>query len=307
MFRKGMLIALLLALAVLVSLAACGGAAPATPTKAPEPTKAPAPTVAPTKAPEPTKPPAPPTVAASPTPAAAYTGPNLGGKELKIGSDTAYPPFEFPDKDKKIVGFDVDMVDEICKLANCKYKFITTYIDTIFTKLAAGEFDLVVSGVTITEERKKTVDFSDSYLKYGEVILVRADETKIQGKDDIKNVMVGVQTGTSNEETAKKLVANEKTNLKRYQTFDLAVAALINKDVDAVVIDSPAADGFMAQNRGKLKKAGQPFTSDDLGIAVKKGDKQLLDAFNAGLKVIKANGTWDKLYKKWFEDFKPGS
>jgi len=199
------------------------------------------------------------------------------------------------------------MVDEICKLANCKYKFITTDFDTIFTKLAAGEFDLVVSGVTITEERKKTVDFSDSYLKYGEVILVRADEAKIKGKDDIKSVKVGVQTGTSNEETAKKLVADEKANLKRYQTFDLAVAALINKDVDAVVIDSPAADGFIAQNVGKLKKAGQPFTSDDLGIAFKKGDTQLKDAFNAGLRAIKANGTLDKLYKKWFEDYKPGS
>lgn len=239
-------------------------------------------------------------------PAAAV--PDLGGREIKIGSDTTYPPFEFVDKEKNIVGFDVDMMAEICKLANCKPKFITTGFDGIFVALSQAQFDAVVSGVTITDERKKAVDFSDSYLRYGQVVLVRNDETAITGLDSLKGKTVGVQTGTTNDEKASSLQKEGKlATIKRYDTFDLAVAALINKDLNAVIIDSPAADGFIATNPGKIKKAGNPFTSEDLGISVKKGDAALLNAFNAGLKVLKDNRTLDSLYNKWFVEFKPGT
>jgi polar amino acid transport system substrate-binding protein len=244
--------------------------------------------------------------AQQPAPAKPAAG-DLGGRELKIGSDTTYPPFEFVDAQKNIVGFDVDMTNEICALANCKAKFITTGFDGIFVALSQGQFDAVVSGVTVTDERKKTVDFSDSYLRYGQVVLVRNDEKAITGVDSLKGKTVAAQTGSTNEEKATALQKEGKLKtVKRYETFDLAVAALINKDVNAVIIDSPAADGFIATNPGKLKKVGQPFTSEDLAIAVKKGDATLLGAFNAGLTKLKENGTLDKLYTKWFVEFKPG-
>ncbi len=258
-------------------------------------------------------PPAVPPTAAAATKAPATTAPgaalpNLNGRELKVGSDTTYPPFEFVDqKTNAIVGYDVDLVNEICKRINCKATFITTGFDTIFVALSQKQFDMVASGTTITEERKKTVDFSDPYLHYEEVLLVRADETRIKGVEDIKTgkYIVGVQTGTSNEETAKTLVPDEQKQLKRFDDFAQAVAALIGKDVDVVEIDKPAADGFMAQNAGKLKVTGQGLTSSDLGFAFQKGDKTLMDAFNAGLKAIKADGTADAIYKKWFVDYKP--
>jgi ABC-type amino acid transport substrate-binding protein len=134
-----------------------------------------------------------------------------------------------------------------------------------------------------------------------------ADESRISGADDLKSgkYIVGVQTGTSNEETAKTLVPDEKKQLKRFDDFSQAVAALIGKDVDVVEIDKPAADGFMAQNAGKLKVTGKGLTSSDLGLAFQKGDKTLQDAFNAALKTMKSNGTLDQLYKKWFVDYKP--
>lgn len=239
---------------------------------------------------------------------AAAQVPDLGGREIKIGSDTTYPPFEFVDKNKKIVGYDVDVMTEICKLANCKPKFITTGFDGIFVALAQGQFDAVVSGVTITAERQKTVGFTGSYLRYGQVVLVRKDEKVIAGLDNLKGKSVGVQTGTTNDEKASALQKEGKVGtVKRYETFDLAVAALINKDVDAVIIDSPSADGFIAISPEKLKKVGKPFTSEDLGIAVKKGETRLLNAFNAALKVLKENGTLARLYKKWFVEFKPGT
>jgi polar amino acid transport system substrate-binding protein len=255
----------------------------------------------------PTATPVPPTAVPKPTAVPAPAIPDLNGRALKVGSDTTYPPFEFVDKTNNIIGYDVDMVNAVCGVVNCKASFVTTGFDTIFVALSQKQFDLVASGVTITEDRKKSVDFGDPYLHYGEVIIVRADESRIKGKDDLKSgkYIVGVQTGTSNEETAKTLVPDEKTQLKRFDTFDQAVAALMGKDVDVVEIDKPAADGFMGQNPGKLKFAGDPFTSNDLAFAFQKGDKTLQDAFNAGLKKLQGDGTADKIYKKWFVDYKP--
>lgn len=234
--------------------------------------------------------------------------PDLGGKEVKIGSDTTYPPFETVDeKTKQIVGFDIDLMDEICKRANCKAKFTTTGWDGIFVALAQGQFDAVVSGVTITDERKKTIDFSEPYLRFGQVVLVRSDESAITGVDSLTGKKVAVQTGTTNDEKATALQKEGKVgDVKRYETFALAVKALMNKDVDAVIIDSFAADGFMNVNQDKLKKVGQPFTSEALGVALKQGDKDLKAAFDAALEQMKTDGTLDKLYKTWFVERAPG-
>lgn len=250
-------------------------------------------------------PPAPPAVASPAAPAAAV--PDLGGREVKIGSDTTYPPFEYVDENKNIIGFDPDLMDEICKRANCKAKFITTAWDGIFVALAQGQFDAVVSGVTITEERKKTIDFSDPYLRYGQVVLVRSDETAVTGVDALTGKKVAVQTGTTNDEKASALQKEGKVgDVRRYETFALAVKALINKDVDAVIIDSYAADGFIGLNPDKLKKVGEPFTSEALGIAIKQGDTALKQAFDAALAQIKTDGALDRLYQKWFVERTPG-
>jgi len=291
----------LLTIASLV-LTACGPAATPVP-----PTQAPAPTVAPTKPPEATQPPTlvPPTAAPTQPPVA-----DLKGRMLKVGSDTTYPPFEFVDtKTNRIVGFDVDLVNAICNLINCKAQFITTNYDTIFVALSQKQFDMVASGSTITDERKKTVDFSDSYLKYGETLLVRAGDTTIKTKDDLKNakIIVGVQTGTSNEQTAIKLVADPAKQVKRFDTFDQAVAALIAGDINCVEIDQPAALGYMATNPGKIMTISEEFTSDDLAFAFQKGDKEMLDAFNAGLKAVRANGTYDKIQDFWFNKWTAGA
>ncbi len=282
---------LIVSIMLLGALAACGPKA--TPT--PVPTKAPA-APAPTKAPAaPTKAPAAPTKAPAPT---KVKLPDLGGRVIRIGSDTTYPPFEYVDQNKNIIGYDVDMINALAKLLNFKPKIIPTGWDGIFAALQAGQFDMVVSGVTITPERAKSMDFSIPYMHYGQVVLVRADETKIKSKDDLKGHIVGVQTGTTNDETATKIVGDK--NVRRYDTFDLAVVALVNKDVDAVIIDKPAAEGFIAVYKGKLKIAGEPFTSEDLGLVFQKGSK-LVAPFNAGLEVLKKNGTLDKIYAKWFK------
>lgn len=243
---------------------------------------------------------------AAPAPQPAAALPDLGGRTVRVATDATYPPFEMLDKDKNIVGYDIDLINEVCKLVNCKTDIKSTAWDGIFPALQKGDYDAVVSGVTITAERDKTMDFSDPYIEVGQVILVRADESRINGVNDLADKTVAEQRGTTNDEFATKLQKEGKLKeVKRFPTFDLAVKSLLNSDVDAVIIDNTSASGYMGTNPDKLKVVGERLTSEGLGIVVREGDKELQAAFNAALKTLKENGTLDRLYQKWFVEFKP--
>lgn len=231
---------------------------------------------------------------------------DLKGKEIKVAVENAYPPFNFIDKKtNQGAGWDYDAWTEICKRLNCKATFIEAAWEGIFEAAAAGKYDVVADGITITDERKKTVAFSDSYLRYGQTILVRADEANIKDADSLKKAtsMVGSQLGTTNEEKAIALVGEKR--VKSFDTFDAATIALMAKSVDAVIIDEPAALGFMAANKGKLKMVGERLTSEDLGFVFQKGSP-LIEPVNQALAAMKKDGTLDALYKKWFVDYVPG-
>ncbi len=293
----------ILIIASLLWLAACAPKpTPAAPTEAPTAAPTKAPTAAPTEAP--TAAPAAPTEAptAAPTPTAVTKLPDLGGREIVVAVENAYPPYNFIDKETgEGAGWDYDAWRAICKLLNCKPTFKETAWEGIFEAAAAGEFDVAADGITITEERKKTVAFSDPYMRYGQVVLVNADETEIKDKDTLAALtdkVVGVQLGTTNEATAIEIVGEAR--VKSFDTFDGAVVALMAGDVDAVIIDSTAASGFIAQNPGKLKIAGDKFTSEELGFVFKQGS-ELIEPVNAALAALKADGTLDGLYIKWFE------
>ena len=228
--------------------------------------------------------------------------PNLNGRRVVIGTDAAYPPFESVDPaSNQIVGFDVDLMNEIAKLINIKPEFKNAAFDTIFVALNNKEFDAVMSATTITEERKQVVDFSDPYIDVGQLVVVGADNTAIKGYQDLANgVAVGVQTGTTGEEAVRSEAKVPEDKLRRYQTIDLAFADLVNGSIDAVVADSPTVGNYISQPQfsGKLKLAGEPFTTESYGIAVNKDDKELLNAINAALKQIKAGDTIQQLKEK---------
>lgn len=255
-------------------------------------------------APTPTQPPAPTATTAPPPPTAEpATGlPDLGGREVRVAVENAYPPFNFIDKTtNKGAGWDYDAWTEICQRLNCKPTFVETAWEGIFEAAAAGEFDVAADGITITDERKKVVAFSEPYMEYGQVILVRADEAGIKDKDSLvanTDKVVGVQLGTTNEATAIKLVGENRT--KSFDTFDLPVSALMSGDVDAVIIDEVAAVGFMNENPGKLKLAGPRITSGEhLGFVFQQGS-DLIDPVNKALEAMQADGTLDQLFNKWF-------
>ena len=244
---------------------------------------------------------------AAEAPAAEGAGlPDLGGREVKIAVENAYPPFNFIDASTNAGnGWDYDAWTQICALLNCKPVFTEAAWEGIFEAAAAGEYDVVADGVTITEERKQKVAFSQSYMHYGQVFLVRADESRFTDSKSIAadaSIILASQIGTSNEAKAIEIAGEDR--VKSFETFDAAVMALLSKDVDAIVVDQPVALGYMAINKGELKHLDELLTSEDLGFVFQQGS-DLIAPVDAALDAMRASGELDKLYNKWFVDFVP--
>jgi polar amino acid transport system substrate-binding protein len=227
--------------------------------------------------------------------------PDLAGREVIVAVENAYPPFNSVDANGNGIGWDYDAFTEICKLLNCVPKFTEAAWDGIFEATAAGQYDVVADGVTITEERKKTVAFSDPYMTITQVLLVRSDETRFtdsKGLADQTDLTVATQLGTTNEAVGIDLVGESR--VKSFETFDGPVLALLSGDADAVVIDEQAGLGFMGKNEGKMKMleiTGQ--VPEELGFVFPQGSA-LIDPVDKALATLKANGTLDTLYQKWW-------
>lgn len=227
--------------------------------------------------------------------------PDLEGRTITVGSDTTYPPFETVNDEGEIVGFDVDVVNAVCERVNCQAEFQTTAWDGIFPALAAGEFDMVASGVTITPERDEVVDFTIPYFTVDQAIAVRVQDEDLTLEDftsDDSDLTLGAQTGTTNAATAQDLVGRDRVRL--YDDFNSAIQGLINGDVDGVAIDDVTADAFVQQYAGELSvNIREVESGDQLGFAVQEGDP-LVDSLNAGIEAIRADGTLDELIEEWF-------
>jgi polar amino acid transport system substrate-binding protein len=279
--------ALLVVTALLLgTLAACAAPQPApSEPAAQEPTAVPA-------AEEATTAPAAEEPTAAPEPATAKT--------FVIASDAAFPPMEFVDENKDIVGFDVDLITAIAEDQGFEFEIKNTAWDGIFAGLEGGEYDGILSSVTITEERQKVYDFSEPYINAGQAIVVRAEDEGIAGDQDLSGKTVGAQIGTTGAFAVQDISG---ATLKEYDTIDLALLDLVNGNIDAVVVDTPvAADYALASDQftGKLKIVGEPFTEEYYGLTVQKGDPSGLAAlFNAGLANVKASGKYDEIYAKW--------
>ena len=222
---------------------------------------------------------------------------DLAGRVLNIGSDTTYPPHEFIE-DGVVKGFDVDVVAAICEKINCSANWVTTAWDGIFAALDDGQFDMVVSGVSITEERDKIVDFSDPYIVVQQGVLMRVEDA---GKtiDDFKSgaLRLASQNGTTNAQLGEELVGRD--NLQLFDSFNNAVVAVRNGDADGVIIDSTSAAAYEQEFAGELAVEITGLSSDPLGLVFQEGDG-IQDSFNEGLAAIKADGTLNQLVLKWW-------
>jgi polar amino acid transport system substrate-binding protein len=235
--------------------------------------------------------PAPAPVASAPAPAKVYV----------VGTDAAYAPFESQNEKGEIVGFDIEVVQAVAKKAGIEVKFVNTPWEGIFNALTQGDRDLVVSAVTITEERKGTMDFTEPYFDAQQLIAVK-ENSKVAKFADLKKLKVGVQTGTTGDEAVTKLLGKTSTAIKRFESTPLALKELESGGVDAVVADNGVVIHYVANNPGgKFKTVSdKDFVPEQYGIAVKKGNAELLGKLNEGLKGIKADGTYNTIYAKYF-------
>lgn len=219
---------------------------------------------------------------------------------ITVASDATWPPMEMLSKDKILVGFDIDYMNAIAKEAGFKVIIQNTAWDGIFAGLAAGKYDAVISSVTINDKRKETLDFSDPYINAGQVlVLPKADKGKTLA--DMKGKKIGAQIGTTGAFEINKV---KGVTLKSYDELGLAFEDMAAGRINGIVCDTPIAANYALQKaeyKGKFKIAGKPFTQEVYGIAVKKGNKQLIDLINKGIKAVKAKGIDKKLEAKWLK------
>ena len=217
-------------------------------------------------------------------------------KVLIVGTEPTFPPFEFTENDKD-VGFDIDLLQAISSKIGYKMEVKNLGFDALIPALKSGQIDIIAAGMDATEERKKQVDFTDVYFSGGYTVVVRKDNTEITGYDSLAGKTVGAQVGSQAAAYARKYGAT----VKEFDTNSQGWMELEAGTCDAVSIDSAVAMYYLKQGGDqKLKLVGDLIKDRNVAMAVSKDKPELRDKINQALKDIKADGTYAKLYKKWF-------
>ncbi len=236
-------------------------------------------------------------------PAAASQGglPDLGGREVRIAFENAYIPFQYIElATGKAGGWEYDAWNEICRRLNCKPVYVETGWEGMIQAVADKQFDAGADGISITDERAQVVDFSTGYISIDQRLLTRIDEDRFADIEEFvadEKLTMGAQTGSTNYETALKYVPEER--IKAFEQFSFAVQALVGGDVDAVLGDETAGQGYLGENKDQVKLIGPKIKSEFLGFIFPKGS-DLVDPVNQALKAMMADGFLDKLNKQYF-------
>jgi len=253
-------------------------------------------------------------LAAAFTPIVAFAAdlPDLGGKNVVIVTENAYPPLQFMDpKTGEQIGWEYDAMDEIAKRLNMQVEFRNSSWDVMIQAVSDGQYDLGMTGITIKEDRKEKVDFSDPYMRSEMFMLVRGDEERFNdaaGFAALEDGLVGAQAGTTPFFVAVYDVLDgdeQNARIKLFETFGAQVQALYTGDVDLVLTDGTAGQGYVKSSDGALKLVGEPMGTEDFGFIFPKGS-DLIVPINAAIAEMKADGTIDALNTKWFLDYELG-
>ena len=202
-------------------------------------------------------------------------GPQAGAETLRVGSETVYPPFEFLDSNSgKYVGFDIDLIDEVAKRAGFEPQILSMGLDGLIPALMSGSIDVAVSALTITPERAAKVDFTKPYYESGLSIMARKDDASIKG-----------------------------AKIRTFNSAGEAFLELNNKGCEAIVNDKPVNEYFLTQKASanlNLREVPGVLKAENYGFAIRKGDDKLRARLDKALDEIRADGTYDKIYAKWF-------
>ena len=238
--------------------------------------------------------------------------PDLGGKEVVVVTENAYPPLQFVDPASgEAIGWEYDAMAEIAKRINIKVTYENISWDAMIPAVSEGQFDLGMTGITIRDDRKEKVDFSDPYMRSEMVMMVKGDEDRFTDAKSFAandDLLMAAQPGTTPFYVGvyEVLDGNESNpRIKLFETFGATVQALKTGDVDLVLTDGTAGAGYVDASDGGLKIIGDKLGTEDFGFIFPKGS-DLVGPINAAIADMKADGTIDALNKKWFLDYKMG-
>lgn len=221
-----------------------------------------------------------------------------------VATDTSFVPFEFKE-DGDYVGFDIDLINAIADEVGFEIDLETTNFDGIIPGLQTGSFDIALAGIGITEERKKSIDYSDPYYESGLRIGVAVDNEDIDDMDDLEGKTVATRLGSTSSAYIKDNIDDAEAN--EYEQLDQAYLAVENGSADAILYDAPNV-AYYIQTKGEdsLKMVGDLYEAENYGIAFAKDQDDLVDAVNEALETLRDNGKYDEIYEDWFGE-KPES
>ena len=219
-----------------------------------------------------------------------------GPDKIRVATDATWAPFEYVDTEtEEIVGFDIDLFDAIALRANLTVEYENVAWEPLLAGMATGTYDAAISSITIKPDRLAKMNFSHPYFTAGQIITTLKSNTDITGSETLSGKSVGVQTGTTGDDLATSI---NGTDVKRYDEIGLAFVALMTNVIDAVICDNPVAYGYVAKY-DTLKNVGEVMSSEEYGIAVKKGEEELLEKINTALDELLDEGIIEELTTKW--------
>jgi polar amino acid transport system substrate-binding protein len=237
--------------------------------------------------------------------------PDLEGREVIIGVENFYTPFQFIDpRAEEPIGFEYDLVEEICERINCVPVYETTTFELQLTGVESGQYDMVMNGLFIFPDREEIYDFSVPYTQSGTYLLVRADEDRFSSLTELaeiaedQDLIYGAQTGNFNEEIGRSIYSIPEDQIVTYDEFGALITALAQGDIDATAVDAFAGK-FVSNTGNTFKLVGDPVVDPiDIALMFTKGS-DLTEPFSAAIESMKADGYLDYLLYKWSVDFTP--
>ena len=237
--------------------------------------------------------------------------PDLAGREIVVVTENAYPPLQFVDATGVAVGWEYDAMAEIAKRLNATVSYQNVSWDAMIPAVSEGQFDMGMTGITIRDDRREMVDFSDSYMTSQMVMMVRGDEDRFTDAGTFganPDLLIAAQAGTTPfYVSVYEVLDGDEANprIKLFETFGATVQALQAGDVDLVLTDGTAGNGYVAASNGALKIVGAPLGTEDFGFIFPKGSV-LVGPMNAAIASMRADGTLDALNTKWFLEYSFG-
>lgn len=226
-------------------------------------------------------------------------------QKLVVAFEPTFAPFEFTDENGEFAGFDIDLIKAVAEAEGLEIELRSLNFDGLVPALETGQIDVAISGMSITPEREKKVNFSIPYYDAGLAIVVQEGNDDIKSFEDLAGKKLAVQIGTTGANKAEEAAEKFNASVKTFNTNDLVFMELMNGAADAAIIDIPVAKEFIAKKgEGKVKIAAD-LVGESYGIALAKKNTELLETINSGLLKIKESGQYAELYKKWFDEEAP--